>query len=81
MAASYQLLASNKAVGMLSRCPRGCFHLQLGRTSVALTEQEYIELVAMVNESAANYELLRTGDLRLSTEDEAGGPDGTGVEG
>lgn len=29
--------------------------------NLSLNEQEYIELVAMINESAANYELLREG--------------------
>lgn len=29
--------------------------------SLSLSEREYIELVAMLNESAANYELLREG--------------------
>jgi hypothetical protein len=37
--------------------------LQIGRVSLALSEEEYIELVAMINQSASNYELLRAGEF------------------
>lgn len=55
------ILAQSESLGNLTRCPHGCFHLRIGRMNLSLNEREYIELVAMINESAANYELLREG--------------------
>ena len=55
------ILAQSESLGNLTRCPHGCFHLRIGRMSLSLSEREYIELVSMLNESAANYELLREG--------------------
>jgi len=57
------VLAHKESLGHLARCPHGCFHLQIGRTSLALNEDEYIELVAMINQSASNYELPRAGEF------------------
>ena len=57
------ILARSESLGRLSCCPHGCFHLQIGRVSLALSEEEYIELVAMINQSASRYELLRAGEF------------------
>jgi hypothetical protein len=54
-----QILAYKQAFGVVSLCPHGCIHIEVGRISISLTEVEYAELVALINESAANYELLR----------------------
>lgn len=67
MSESHCILARSENLG-LSRCPHGCFHLRIGRTNLALNEAEYIELVAMINESASNYELLRSRHLPESLE-------------
>lgn len=54
-----QVLACKPAIGAVSRCSHGCIHLQVGRVIISLMEDEYMVLVALINDSAANYELLR----------------------
>ena len=52
-------LAKKEKFGTIYQCECGCYHLQVGPFNVALAEQSYLELVSLVNESAANYELYR----------------------
>jgi hypothetical protein len=55
----YQLLALKNGFGSVFRCGSGCLHLSVGRVAIAMNEDEYYELVDMINTSAANFELRR----------------------
>lgn len=65
-------LARYEGLGSVTRCAHGCIHVQLGFTTMTLTEEQYVRLVAMLNDSAAhfaNFEFLRRA-LEESTSDE-----------
>ena len=53
------VLARSQSVGAVSRCVHGCIHVRLGAVTVTLSEEQYFAFVAMINESAANFELFR----------------------
>ena len=53
-------LAKKEKFGTIYQCECGCYHLQVGPINLALAEQSYLELVSLVNESAANFELYRS---------------------
>ena len=52
-------LAKKEKFGTIYQCECGCYHLQVGPFNMALAEESYLELVSLVNESAANFELFR----------------------
>lgn len=52
-------LAKKEKFGTIYQCECGCYHLQIGPFNMALAEESYLELVSLVNESAANFELFR----------------------
>lgn len=53
------LLAEVSTLGRIYECgPCGYIHLQLGPVNITLSKESYLELVEMVNRSAANYELM-----------------------
>ena len=52
-------LAKKEKFGTIYQCECGCYHLQVGPVNLALAEESYLELVSLVNESAANFELYR----------------------
>ena len=52
------VLSRKEQFGSLYLCPKGCFHLQIGRVNMALSAEEYMELVDLVDKSAANFELM-----------------------
>lgn|GEM_PF-4985657 len=52
-------LANAGRFGSITQCDHGCIHLQLGQVSITLTEQQYLRLVALVSDSAANFEFFR----------------------
>jgi len=45
-------------IGSVARCLHGCVHVQVGYTVIVLTSEQYRHLVAMLNESASNFELF-----------------------
>ena len=53
------VLSKKEHFGSLYLCDRGCFHLQVGRMNLALSPDEYMELVDLVDKSAANFELMQ----------------------
>jgi len=55
------ILARYEEFGSVTRCAHGCVHVQLGHTVMVLTEEQYLRFVAMVTDSAANYEQLAHG--------------------
>ncbi|MBI1353506.1 MAG: hypothetical protein GC160_04110 [Acidobacteria bacterium] len=55
-----QVLAHYERFGSVTRCSHGCVHLQLGQMSLSLTAEQYLRFVAMVSESAANFEFFRS---------------------
>ena len=52
-------LAKKEKFGTIYQCECGCYHLQVGPFNMAFAEESYLELVSLVNESAANFELFR----------------------
>lgn len=52
------VLARYQDFGSVTRCLHGCVHVQVGHTVMVLTSDQYQDLVAMINESAANHELF-----------------------
>ena len=62
-------LAKKEKFGTIYQCECGCYHLQVGPVNLALAEESYLELVSLVNESAANFELFRDQNVM----DESGG--------
>jgi hypothetical protein len=68
------VLARYEDFGSVSRCLHGCVHIQLGHTVMVLTEEQYLRYVAMVTESAANFEFFRYQHGSAPDEDESGSP-------
>ena len=62
------LLARHEGLGAVACCARGCVHVQFGATTLTLTEGQYMQFVAMLADSAANYELYRQGCRRSGNE-------------
>jgi hypothetical protein len=59
MDTSHIILSKKDHFGSLYLCGKGCFHLQVGRMNLALSPDEYMELVDLVDKSAANFELMQ----------------------
>ncbi len=53
------VLARYEGTGSVVRCSHGCIHVQLGPVAISLTEENYLRFVAMLADSAANFELFR----------------------
>ena len=75
------LLAQYEGFGAIMRCSRGCVHIQYGATTLTLSDAQYLRFVALLAESAANYELLRQPSLGAEDPVAEGAPaDPTGPE-
>ena len=57
MNAETGLLARYEGFGSVACCPHRFVHVQLGLTTLTLTEAQYQRFVAMLADSAANFEL------------------------
>ena len=53
------LLAREDGFGSVTRCGHGLVHVQLGVTTLTLTDGQYQRFVAMLVDSAASYEMRR----------------------
>ncbi len=53
-----ELLADFERFGRIYQCDGGCIHLQVGPVNLSLTPEAYMQLVDMVNRSAAHFETL-----------------------
>lgn len=62
------VLARYDGFGSVARCAHGCVHVQLGGTTLTLTEFQYQRLVAMLVDSAAAFEQQRGGFDGLSVD-------------
>ena len=62
------LLARYDGFGSVVCCSHGLVHVQLGATTLTLTEAQYERFVAMLADSAANYEIQREPSLGLGIE-------------
>ena len=68
MHAEPSVLARYEGFGSVARCRRGCVHVQLGGTTLTLTEFQYQRLVAMLVDSAAAFERQRGGFDSLASD-------------
>ena len=66
------VFARDSEFGSVTRCSHGCIHLQLGFTTMTLTEDQYIRFVALINDSAAQYEFFRGCDTSSDDAPSAG---------
>ena len=71
-------LARQDGFGAVVCCARGCVHVQFGATTLTLTEGQYMQFVAMLADSAANYEMYRQACRRSGSEVVEGGGAGLG---
>ena len=55
------VLAQSEGFGSVFLCASQMFHVQVGFTSMTLTETQYSKLVALLSDSAANFEFFRHG--------------------
>lgn len=55
-----QLFAHRDGFDSIYRCSQSCLHVQVGMTTFTLSDQQHLELVALVTDSATRYEPLRT---------------------
>ena len=62
------VLARQEGLGAVVCCPRGCVHIQFGATTLTLTQEQYVGFVAMLADSAANYEMHRHSHRRSGIE-------------
>lgn len=70
------VLAQYSGFGSVFRCTHGFVHVQLGLTTLTLTEERYQRLVAMLTDSAANFELQRQGFTAMDgAEPDSAGPE------
>lgn len=53
------LLARYEGFGSVARCGHGFVHIQLGIATLTLSEAQYQRFVALLTDSAANFELQR----------------------
>ena len=65
-------LARAEQFGAVTRCLHGCVHVQVGHAAWSFTEEQYFRFVALVNESASNYELHFGGAFDRAPEADAG---------
>ena len=55
------VLAQSEGFGSVLLCASQMFHVQVGFTSLTLTETQYSKLVALLSDSASNFEFFRHG--------------------
>ena len=53
------VLSRQPGFGSVAVCGHGLVHVQLGLTTLTLSEAQYLRFVAMVNDSAASFEMER----------------------
>ncbi len=63
------LLARYDGFGSVALCAHGCVHVQIGSTTLTLTEAQSQRLVAMLADSAADFEMQRQSRKRPGDED------------
>lgn len=63
------LLARDDGFGAVALCSHGCVHVQIGSITLTLTESQYQRLVAMLTDSAADFEMKRVGRTQARDED------------
>lgn len=70
------VLAQYEDFGSVTSCGHGCVHVQLGFAVLTLTEAQFHRLVAMLSDSAANFEFFRAAAAEAaadpSAEDDSG---------
>lgn len=57
------MLARQPGFGSVAVCRHGLVHIQLGLTTLTLTEAQYLRFVAMLTDSAATFEMERQSRL------------------
>ncbi|MDE0126756.1 MAG: hypothetical protein OXN97_19495 [Bryobacterales bacterium] len=62
------LLARYDGFGSVTRCGHGFVHVQLGQTTLTFSEAQYQRFVAMLADSAANFEMQRLAREGLGAE-------------
>ena len=62
------LLARYDGFGSVARCGHGFVHVQLGLTTLTLSEAQYQRFVALLADSAANFEMQRHPGTELDSE-------------
>ena len=62
------LLARYDGFGSVARCGHGFVHVQLGLTTLTFSEAQYQRFVAMLADSAANFEMQRHSGEELGSE-------------
>ncbi len=62
------LLAQYDGFGSVARCSHGFVHVQLGLTTLTLSEAQYQRFVALLADSAANFEMERHSGTELGSE-------------
>lgn len=63
------LLARDDGFGAVALCSHGCVHVQIGSITLTLTESQYQRFVAMLTDSAADFEMRRAGRTQAGDED------------
>ncbi len=58
------LLARHNGLGSVARCSHGSIHVQLGLTTLTLSETQYLQFVALLCDSAAAFEVQRDSNAR-----------------
>lgn len=62
------LLAHYDGFGSVARCGHGFVHVQLGLTTLTLSEAQYQRFFALLADSAANFEMQRHSETELGSE-------------
>lgn len=62
------LLARYDGFGSVARCEHGHVHVQLGLTTLTFSEAQYQRFVALLSDSAANFELERYSRSELASD-------------
>lgn len=62
------LLARYDGFGSVARCGHGFVHVQVGLTTLTFSEAQYQRFVALLTDSAANFESERLSEAGLGSE-------------
>lgn len=62
------LLARYEGFGSVTRCGHGFVHVQVGLTTLTFSEAQYQRFVALLTDSAANFERERLAKTELGSE-------------
>ena len=75
------LLAHEDGLSSVTRCGHGLVHVQLGVTTLTLTDEQYQRFVAMLIDSAASYETRRHANGSCQLDEVSGaGTEGTDAD-